>query len=446
MQARTKAPRGRGLARLPLRADGPGLEEMAALGREAVAEVLEEEYEQVEEAWGSDAKGRVEAVDDEKWCAYEDELRDAETHESATGARFCETPPARRVEPVRSCGDGSTDDDLIYPHEPAHHDGGEEQREEEEDGVDTGDATCEASTGAKACETPPARRVEPVDIDRDENADDDPVYLHKPIHHGNPEKRDGEEEDGVETGDATREASTGAKSCETPPRGVLFVKQDPSASIFTRTMDPFNPSRVAKILEAVKIGADLKTSEAEEVRTLLREYVDIFVLSVGEVGVVDGAEYTPRIPNEATFSMRAVPQRSRTAPQTADVFRQVNEMVAAGVLRHIDSCDIKCVNPITLAEKDQAVGLSHNELLWTVEDECVHNGMEPRTDLPLREPLSEERPTPTPSWRICGNFGELNQLIKVVPLPQGDIRDKQRRLSNHQYVLIFDFASGFFAL
>jgi hypothetical protein len=34
----------------------------------------------------------------------------------------------------------------------------------------------------------------------------------------------------------------------------------------------------------------------------------------------------------------------------------------------------------------------------------------------------------------------------VVPFPQGDIRDKQRRLSSHQYVSIFDFASGFFAL
>jgi hypothetical protein len=31
-------------------------------------------------------------------------------------------------------------------------------------------------------------------------------------------------------------------------------------------------------------------------------------------------------------------------------------------------------------------------------------------------------------------------------MPQGDIRDKQRRLSGHRYVSIFDFASGFFAL
>ncbi|KAF8216905.1 hypothetical protein K438DRAFT_1558911 [Mycena galopus ATCC 62051] len=174
--------------------------------------------------------------------------------------------------------------------------------------------------GAKSCKTPPARRVEPFCRDGDESTDPYPIYTHEE------EEDDGEQqfESGEEeNGDATREASTGAKSCETPParrvlfeilplwrnadrvNRVLFLKPEPGNSIFTHTTDPFNPARVAKILEAVKIGLDLTASQTKEVRRLVTEHADIFTLSVGEVCVADGAEYAPRIPADATFSTRA---------------------------------------------------------------------------------------------------------------------------------------------
>jgi hypothetical protein len=101
-----------------------------------------------------------------------------------------------------------------------------------------------------------------------------------------------------------------------------------------------------------------------------------------------------------------------------------------------------------LAKKEHdGGGLTHEELKHALNDECVRAGLPPAYDLP---PRSGSEPTPTPAkapkWRICQNFHELNELLKVVPFPQGDIRDKQRRLSGHQYISIFDFASGFFAL
>jgi hypothetical protein len=37
-------------------------------------------------------------------------------------------------------------------------------------------------------------------------------------------------------------------------------------------------------------------------------------------------------------------------------------------------------------------------------------------------------------------------LLKVLLVQQGDICDKERPLSGHQYISVFDFASGFFAI
>ncbi|KAJ6459055.1 hypothetical protein C8R45DRAFT_843592, partial [Mycena sanguinolenta] len=132
---------------------------------------------------------------------------------------------------------------------------------------------------------------------------------------------------------------------------VLFLNPTPTDTVYTRATDPFNPERVAKILELVRIGSDLTEEQKGIVRSFVTEHADVFALSAGEVCVAEGAEYAPRIPADATFSTRAVPQRPWTKPQTVDVFRQVDEMVAAGVLRRIDPRDVKCVNPITLAEK-----------------------------------------------------------------------------------------------
>jgi hypothetical protein len=55
-------------------------------------------------------------------------------------------------------------------------------------------------------------------------------------------------------------------------------------------------------------------------------------------------------------------------------------------------------------------------------------------------------PTQPQKWRICQNYGALNKVTQVFPMPQGDICTKQRRLSGHRWVHGFDFASGFYAV
>ncbi|KAJ7708004.1 hypothetical protein B0H16DRAFT_1227847, partial [Mycena metata] len=121
---------------------------------------------------------------------------------------------------------------------------------------------------------------------------------------------------------------------------------------YTRATDPFNSERVAKILENVQIGTDLSDREREIVREFLGGFADIFALTVGEVNIVPGAMYAPKIPPEARFNTGVVHQRPWTLPQSIDANAQVDVLVTAGILRRIDAVDVKCVSPISLAEKE----------------------------------------------------------------------------------------------
>ena len=47
---------------------------------------------------------------------------------------------------------------------------------------------------------------------------------------------------------------------------------------------------------------------------------------------------------------------------------------------------------------------------------------------------------------MCQDFGGINKVTEIAPVPQGDIRAKQLRLSGHRYVHIFDFAAGFYGV
>ncbi|KAJ7670120.1 hypothetical protein DFH06DRAFT_981262, partial [Mycena polygramma] len=150
-----------------------------------------------------------------------------------------------------------------------------------------------------------------------------------------------------------------------PARRVLFdvylpwarvnvcdeVPTKATPTIYTRLTDPFNPQRVEEVVKLVKIGPDLTDAQRRVVRAFVEEHADIFALSVSEVKVVDGPGYTPTLPDDVAFSTGPVPQRPWTRPQAIDVNRQVDELVAAGVLQRMDPRAVKCVSPISLAEK-----------------------------------------------------------------------------------------------
>jgi hypothetical protein len=218
--------------------------------------------------------------------------------------------------------------------------------------------------------------------------------------------------------------------------------------IFTRKENPFQPVRVAEILKQVKIGEDLTMEQRSSVEKLITEWADIFALSVGEVLTVEGAVHTLDIPEEATFSKK-VHQKPLTPPQRQYLHTKIDEMLAAGVIEQCEPSQVKCVSPTTLAQKaHEGEGLPLEELQHRINDQCIANGFEPHFQMPPRaEPTpNDEADKSKPKWRICQNFAEVNKVTKVAPMPQGDIRTKQQKLSSHRWVSLFNFAAGFYAV
>ena len=224
-----------------------------------------------------------------------------------------------------------------------------------------------------------------------------------------------------------------------------------NANIFTRATDPFKPARVEEIQRLVTIGDDLTADERAQVQLLITEFADVFALSVSEVKQVDGAIHRLNIEPNAKFSTK-VHQKPLTPPQRRYLHEKLQAMLDADVIEPCEPGQVKCVSPTTLAQKThEGAGLTLDELQHRVNDECIRNGLEPQFDLPPR-PMPQTSADNAgdkedePKWRICQNFSQINKVTQVAPMPQGDIRGKQQRLSGHRWVSTFDFAAGFYAV
>ncbi|GAV99845.1 Retrovirus-related Pol polyprotein from transposon opus Includes: ame: Full=Protease [Lentinula edodes] len=244
---------------------------------------------------------------------------------------------------------------------------------------------------------------------------------------------------------------------ESDPLGPDFfpdaLDQSNNVNLFTRNdgeQGAFQPEHVREILRKVKIGPQLSMNQRAQVEQLLSEYADCFALSVGEVRLVKNAIHKLNIPEGATFPKK-VRQKSLTPPQREYLHAKVDELLEAGVIKRCNLEDVKCVSPLTLAQKaHEGAGLMVEELMHKLNDECVAAGLPTSFDLPTR-PVKPPSPTERPEltrpakWRICQNFMVVNKLTEIAPMPQGNIRSKQQSLSGHNYICLFDFASGFYA-
>jgi transposase InsO family protein len=253
---------------------------------------------------------------------------------------------------------------------------------------------------------------------------------------------------GVPTCPIDRHETTPADS----PCFVLPVtnasEASPEDTIFTRQTDPFLQARVSKILELVQIGDDITAAQCTEVKSLISEFADCFALSLNEVNLIPGAVHKLNVPEDATFRTK-IPQRSFNPDQRAFMEAKVDEMLKGGIIRPMHPGEVKCVAPSVLAQKaHENTGLSSDELKHKVNDECIKHGLPTAFDLPPRPPQFESLPTTTSpkKWRLCQDFGEINKVTPIAPVPQGDIRAKQLRLSGHRYIHIFDFAAGFYGI
>jgi hypothetical protein len=71
-----------------------------------------------------------------------------------------------------------------------------------------------------------------------------------------------------------------------------------------RITNTFDEERVQKILIAIEIGPDLTEEQREQVCALVREYTDIFALSLSEVLYIDWYKHKLHIEPNQTFPMR----------------------------------------------------------------------------------------------------------------------------------------------
>ena len=221
-------------------------------------------------------------------------------------------------------------------------------------------------------------------------------------------------------------------------------------SFFTWASEPFKPARVAKILRLIQIGDDVSSEEHSSVRQLVEEFADIFALSVHEVKHIPGAEHCLNIPKDAPLHTK-IGQKPMTPPQAAYFLKALDIMVDAGICAPIAAKDVKCVSPITLAEKAHTEkGMTMDELCQKINMECNNIGVpSPFIPPPNAQPLvvpDHEGVIQPQKWRVCTNYRELNKITKVLPMAQGNICPKQQALSGHRWISIFDFAAGFYAV
>ena len=132
-----------------------------------------------------------------------------------------------------------------------------------------------------------------------------------------------------------------------------------------------------------------------------------------------------------SFSTK-VHQKLLTPPQRRYLHEKLQAMLDADVIDPCEPGQVKCVSPTTFMQKThKSAGLTLDELQHCVNDECIRNGLEPQFDLPSRP-----RPQTAadnagdkedePKWRICQNVLQINKVMQVAPMPQGDIRRKQQ--------------------
>jgi hypothetical protein len=220
-------------------------------------------------------------------------------------------------------------------------------------------------------------------------------------------------------------------------------------SIFTRDNDPHNPKRVQKIVQEVTVGPDITNEQRQIIQELLKEYADCFALSMKEVNAIPGAVHKLNIPEGTTFRTK-IPPRSYNPDQRAFVNAKVNEMLDAGIIRPIHPSEVRFVAQTVLAQKThEGQGLGIEELKYKVNEQCLQHGLPNEFEMPPQSEPKENLPAKQNApvkWRMCQDFGGINKVTEVAPVPQGDVRAKQLRLSGHRYVHVFDFAAGFYGI
>ena len=143
--------------------------------------------------------------------------------------------------------------------------------------------------------------------------------------------------------------TTGPGGAEQPE-----IEVDIDTSVFTKMTDPRKAEHVSEILHLIEIGDDLTNEECQQVKDIIAKFAHVFALSIGEVKHIPGAMHHLNVPEDTTFNTR-IGQCHMIPPQAEYFAKALDIMIDAGVVASIAAKDVKCVSPITMAEKAHTV-------------------------------------------------------------------------------------------
>jgi transposase InsO family protein len=224
-----------------------------------------------------------------------------------------------------------------------------------------------------------------------------------------------------------------------------------------RITNTFDEERVQKILTAIEIGPDLTEEQKEQVCALVREYADIFALSLSEVLYVDWYKHKLHIEPNQTFPTR-INQRPITEGQKEWFNNILDDMEKSFIIQKVPGDFIKNLSSTNLAPKEAGkTGITRTEILRQVNQECKKNGLPPfweqisdeeelKGDAILEAVENAKPETPKTKWRVCHAFNALNKATQVPPFPAGDLRTKQEFAAGHRWASVIDFAAGYYAV
>src|SRR5882762_375475 len=196
-----------------------------------------------------------------------------------------------------------------------------------------------------------------------------------------------------------------------------------------RVKNPFSDERVNEILSKIEFGTDLTTDQLTQVQDLVREFADVFALSISEVHFVDWHHHHLNVDPSVKLPQR-MSQRPITENQKDWYYRMLDEMESAHVIQKVPGDFLKCLNSTNLAPKEAGkTGATRVEVLRKVNAECIKNGLPPfweevrnpgETNEAMLEAVENVGPTEIKTkWRVCHAFMALNRATQVPPFPQG---------------------------
>ena len=143
------------------------------------------------------------------------------------------------------------------------------------------------------------------------------------------------------------------------------------------TTNPFDEKRVNKILSKIEFGPNLTEDQLERVKALVREFADVFALSMSEVIFVDWHHHHLNVDPDMKLPKR-MSQRLITENQKEWYYRIIDEMESVHVIQKVPGEFIKCLNSTNLAPKEAGkMGATRVEILHKVNAECIKNGLPP---------------------------------------------------------------------